>query len=59
MENIEELIKQTIKEMFEQGDIEIITNISEDYDGKFIETVVNIDGVKVFRNEERLYLRFS
>lgn len=58
MENIEELIKQTIREMFEQGDIEIKTDISEDHDGKFIETVVNIDGTKVFRNEERLYLRF-
>lgn len=55
MEDFEDLVRRVIKEMFLQDEIEIITDIKEDYDGKIIETVVKMDGKEVFINEERLY----
>lgn len=57
--NFEEQLKKALKEMFLSGDIEIRTDIGEDYGGKYIETVVDIGDVQVYRNEERLYLRFT
>jgi len=35
-------VKQAIKEMFESGEMEIRTDIGDDYSGKYIETEVYI-----------------
>lgn len=47
-----ELVKQVIKEMFENGEIEIIADIRNGYDGKYIETAVMIDRNEVYSNKE-------
>ena len=58
MEDFEDLVRKVIKEMFEQEEIEIITGIKEDYDGKVIETIVKMDGKEVFKSEESIRIRF-
>ena len=50
----EEVLKEMIKDMFINGEIEIKTNIEDDYDGKNIVTRVYIDNSKVYENEEIL-----
>lgn len=53
-----ELVKEALKELLENGDIEITTDIHDGYDGKYIETIVQIDNEQVYRNTESLYLTF-
>ena len=50
----EETLKEMIKDMFINGEIEIKTKIELDYYGKNIVTRVYIDGSNVYENEELL-----
>jgi hypothetical protein len=55
VENMDkEQLKELLKEMFIDGDFEIVTELKEDWDGKCIVTSVKIDGHTAYEHKEHI-----